>query len=166
MPRDPGFLAALPRLSSIAAAPRESRALTAYDATLAWSALILLALGLVMVYSASIATAEALAYTGYRPWYFLVRHAAFVAIGLAAALFAFQIPLKIWQKLAPYLFIAGAALLVAVLIPGIGKSVNGSKRWLSLYIVNLQPGADEARRRPYAASYAVRRAAFLPPSSR
>ena len=137
MPRDAGFLGALPRLSSIAAAPRESRKMPAYDATLAWSALMLLALGLVMVYSASIATAEALAYTGYRPWYFLVRHAAFVAIGLAGALLAFQIPVKIWQKLAPYLFIAGAALLIAVLIPGIGKSVNGSKRWLSLYFVNL-----------------------------
>ena len=162
MPRDPGFLAALPRLSSIAAAPRESRVLTSYDATLAWSALILLALGLVMVYSSSIATAEALAYTGYRPWYFLVRHAAFVAIGLVAALFAFQIPLKIWQRLAPYLFIAGAGLLIAVLIPGIGKSVNGSKRWLSLYIVNLQP--SELMKLAvvlYAASYAVRKAAFL-----
>jgi len=113
MPRDAGFLGALPRLSSIAAAPRESRAMPAYDATLAWAALMLLALGLVMVYSASIATAEALAYTGYRPWYFLVRHAAFVAVGLLAALFAFQIPLKIWQKLARYLFIAGTALLIS-----------------------------------------------------
>jgi len=68
MPRDPGFFAALPRLSTIAAAPRESRAMPVFDATLAWSALLLLALGLVMVYSASIATAEALAYTRYRPW--------------------------------------------------------------------------------------------------
>ncbi|MEP6996984.1 MAG: putative lipid II flippase FtsW [Betaproteobacteria bacterium] len=134
----------------------------AYDASLAWSALMLLALGLVMVYSASIATAETLAYTGYRPWYFLVRHALFVAIGLIAALFAFQIPLKVWQRLAPYLFIAGAALLIAVLIPGIGKSVNGSKRWLSLYVVNLQP--SELMKLAvvlYAASYALRKAAFL-----
>src|SRR5689334_19321010 len=139
MPRDPGFLGALPRLSSIAAAPRESRAMPAYDATLAWSALVLLALGLVMVYSASIATAEALAYTGYRPWYFLARHAAFVAIGLA-----------------------GAVLLIAVLIPGIGKSVNGSKRWLSLYFVNLQPSElMKLAVALYAASYAVRKAAFL-----
>ncbi|MGH8712726.1 MAG: FtsW/RodA/SpoVE family cell cycle protein, partial [Casimicrobiaceae bacterium] len=162
MPRDPGFLASLPRLSSIAAVPRETRAIPAYDASLAWSALLLLALGLVMVYSASIATAEALAYTGYRPWYFLVRHAVFVAVGLLAALLAFQVPLKVWQRFAPYLFIAGATLLVAVLIPGVGRSVNGSKRWLSLYLVNLQP--SELMKLAvvlYAASYAVRKAAFL-----
>ena len=92
----------------------------------------LLAIGLVMVYSASIATAEAMAYTGYRPWYFLARHAVFVAVGLVAALVAFQVPVKVWQRLAPFLFIAGAALLVAVLVPGIGRAVNGSSagcRW-------------------------------------
>src|SRR5439155_14088828 len=66
------------------------------------------------------------------------------------------------QRLAPYLFVAGAALLVAVLIPGIGKTVNGSRRWLSLFIVNLQP--SEFMKLfvvLYAASYAVRKAAFL-----
>src|SRR5439155_12101382 len=101
-------------------------------------------------------------YTGYRPWYFLVRHAVFVAAGLSAALIAFQLPLKLWQRLAPYIFIFGAALLIAVLIPGIGKAVNGSKRWLSLVVVNLQP--SEFMKLfvvLYAASYAVRKADFL-----
>jgi len=133
-----------------------------YDVTLAWAALLLLAIGLVMVYSASIAMAEASAHTGYRPWYFLARHGVFVAAGLASAFVAFQIPVKLWQRLAPYLFVAGAALLVAVLIPGIGKTVNGSRRWLSLFIVNLQP--SEFMKLfvvLYAASYAVRKAAFL-----
>ena len=162
MPRDEGLLASLPRLSSIAIAPRETRAWPAYDASLAWSALLLLAIGLVMVYSASIATAEALAYTRYRPWYFLLRHAASIAVGLAAALLAFQIPLKLWQRLAPWLFVAGGALLLAVLLPGIGRSVNGSRRWLPLLVVNLQP--SELMKLAvvlYAASYAVRKAAFL-----
>jgi cell division protein FtsW len=134
----------------------------AYDPTLAWAALLLLSLGLVMVYSASIATAEASAYTGYRPWYFLARHALFVGAGLAAGMVAFQVPIKVWRALAPYLFIAGAALLVAVLVPGIGRAINGSKRWLSLGIVNLQP--SEFMKLfvvLYASSYAVRRAAFL-----
>jgi cell division protein FtsW len=115
-----------------------------------------------MVYSASIATAEASAYTGYRPWYFLARHALFVGAGLAAGMVAFQVPIKVWRALAPYLFIAGAALLVAVLVPGIGRAINGSKRWLSLGIVNLQP--SEFMKLfvvLYASSYAVRRAAFL-----
>jgi len=132
------------------------------DPTLAWSALLLLSLGVVMVYSASIATAEASAYTGYRPWYFLARHALFVAAGLAAGVIAFQIPVKVWQALAPYLFIFGGALLAAVLIPGVGRSINGSRRWLSLGLVNLQP--SELMKLfvvLYASSYAVRRAAFL-----
>jgi cell division protein FtsW len=115
-----------------------------------------------MVYSASIATAEASAYTGYRPWYFLVRHALFVAAGVAAAVVAFQIPIRVWRALAPYLFIVGAGLLVAVLIPGVSRSINGSRRWLSLGLVNLQP--SELMKLfvvLYASSYAVRRAAFL-----
>ena len=141
---------------------RDARALAAYDASLAWTALMLLAIGLVMVYSSSIATAEASAHTGHRAWYFLARHAAFVAVGLAAAAVAFQVPMRAWQQLAPWLFIAGAVLLVLVLVPGIGRSVNGSRRWLSLAVVNVQP--SEFMKLAvvlYAASYAVRRAAFL-----
>lgn len=133
-----------------------------YDPTLAWSALLLLAIGLVMVYSASIAMAETAAYTGYRPWYFLARHAVYVAAGVAAGLVAFQVPVNVWQRLAPYLFIIGALLLVAVLIPGIGKAVNGSKRWLSLIVINLQP--SEFMKLfvvLYAASYSMRKADFL-----
>ena len=133
-----------------------------YDASLSWAALLLLAIGLVMVYSASIAMAEASAHTGNRAWYFLARHGMFVAVGLVAAAVAFQVPMRAWQRLAPWLFIAGAALLVLVLVPGIGKSVNGSRRWLPLGVINVQP--SEFMKLAvvlYAASYAVRRAAFL-----
>jgi cell division protein FtsW len=142
--------------------PAKARALAAYDASLAWAVILLLAIGLVMVYSSSIAMAEASAYTGYRAWYFLARHAIFLAVGVAAAAIAFQIPMSAWRTLAPYLFIAGAALLVLVLVPGIGRSINGSRRWLSLAVINLQP--SEFMKLAvvlYAASYAVRRAAFL-----
>ncbi|HSQ80910.1 MAG TPA: putative lipid II flippase FtsW [Casimicrobiaceae bacterium] len=133
-----------------------------YDVSLAWTALLLLAFGLVMVYSASIATAEASVRTGYHPWYFLVRHAVFLTIGLATAFFAFQVPVKVWEQTAAWLFIAGAMLLVLVLIPGIGKSVNGSKRWLSLVVVNIQPSEFmKLASVLYAASYAVRKASFL-----
>jgi cell division protein FtsW len=161
MPRD-GLLATLPQFYPLSAAPRESRGMLAYDPTLAWSALLLLALGLVMVYSASIATAEASAYTGYRPWYFLARHALFVGVGLAAGAIAFQVPVKAWRALAPYLFVAGAVLLIAVLVPGVGRAINGSKRWLTLGIVNLQPSEFmKLFVALYASSYAARRAAFL-----
>jgi cell division protein FtsW len=100
--------------------------------------------------------------TGNRPWYFLARHAMFLVVGLFAAAVAFQVPVKAWQKLAPWIFIAGVVLLVLVLVPGIGRSVNGSRRWLSLAVINLQP--SEFMKLAvvlYAASYAVRRATFL-----
>ncbi|HTL74830.1 MAG TPA: putative lipid II flippase FtsW [Casimicrobiaceae bacterium] len=133
-----------------------------WDLSLAWCTLILLAFGLVMVYSASIAMAEASPHTGYRAWYFLARHALFLVFGLTAAFFAFQIPVKVWQRVAAWSFIAGAALLVLVLVPGIGKSVNGSKRWLSLVVFNIQPSEFmKLAAVLYAASYAVRKAAFL-----
>jgi cell division protein FtsW len=162
MPRDAGLLSTSPRFSALAALPREGRAMLNYDVTLAWASLLLVAIGLVMVYSASIAMAEASAHTGYRPWYFLARHAVSVVAGLFAALVAFQVPLKGWQRAAPYLFMLGAVLLVAVLVPALGKQVNGSRRWLSLYVVNLQP--SELMKLfvvLYAASYAVRKASFL-----
>ena len=83
---------ALVRKPPLRPLPREPRAMLAFDVSLAWSALLLLALGLVMVYSASIPMAEASAHTGYRAWYFLARHAMFLALGLAVAFFAFQVP--------------------------------------------------------------------------
>jgi cell division protein FtsW len=155
--------ATLPALSLLSGgSARHPRAMLAWDASLAWAALLLLALGVVMVYSSSIAMAEASRHTGYRAWYFLARHTAFVVIGLVAASIAFQVPMKAWQKLAPYVFLAGAVLLVIVLIPGIGKNVNGSRRWLALGVFNVQP--SELMKLAvvlYAASYAVRKAALL-----
>jgi cell division protein FtsW len=147
---------------ALGALPAHSRTMPLYDASLAWTAGLLLAIGLVMVYSASIAMAEASPYTGARAWYFLARHAAFLGVGLVAAVFAFQVPLKVLHKLAPLVFVVCAAMLILVLVPGIGKSVNGSRRWLSLFVINLQP--SEFMKLAvvlYAASYSVRKAAFL-----
>jgi cell division protein FtsW len=142
--------------------PRDPRTMMTWDASLAWCTLLLLAFGLVMVYSASIAMAEASSHTGYRAWYFLVRHAVFVALGLLAAFVTFQVPIKVWRRVAVWFFAIGAVLLVLVLVPGIGKSVNGSKRWISLVVVNIQPSEFmKLAAVLYAASYAVRKAAFL-----
>jgi len=138
------------------------RTMLVFDVSLAWSTLILLAIGLVMVYSASIAMAEASAHTGYRAWYFLARHAVFVVLGILAAAVAFQVPVKVWERLAIWLFAIGAVLLVIVLIPGVGKVVNGSRRWLPLGLVNIQPSEFmKLAAVLYASSYAVRKAAFL-----
>ena len=136
------------------------RVMTDYDTVLTWIIAGLLSLGLVMVYSASIATAEAGKFTGYQPTYYLVRHAIFVLVGLSAGLFVFQVPTQTWQRLAPYLFLFGVVLLMLVLIPGVGRSVNGSRRWLSLLIINLQPSElMKLFAVLYAADYAVRKGA-------
>src|SRR5258708_33509889 len=144
------------------ASARDARTMLAYDASLGGAAVLLLALGLVMVYWASIGMAEASTHTGNRAWYFLMRHGIFVAIGLGCAAVAFQVPVKSWERLAPWLFIAGGVLLLLVLLPGVGRTVNGSRRWLSLFVVNVQPSEFmKVAVMLYAASYAVRRAAFL-----
>src|SRR5690606_20310561 len=104
-----------------------------------WSGAGLLLLGPVMVYSASIAIAEGSRFTGYQSHYFLMRHAVFLAVGIGLGLVSFRFSLARWQQLAPVLFVAGVVLLIVVLIPGVGREVNGAQRWLSLGPVNLQP---------------------------
>src|SRR6186713_3033837 len=108
------------------------------DPALLWSALLLAAFGLVMVYSSSIAMAEAERFTGYRSTYFLVRHGVSFAIGLALAAAFFRVPVWLWQRAAPWLFLAGTVMLIAVLIPGIGREVNGSRRWIPLGFAGFQ----------------------------
>ena len=86
--------------------------LAEYDHALLWSGVLLLALGLVMVYSSSIAIAEGSRATGHQPTYYLLRHAVFLAFGLLVATVAFQFRLRFWQQAAPYLFLLGAGLAV------------------------------------------------------
>ncbi|MDP3678574.1 MAG: putative lipid II flippase FtsW [Methylotenera sp.] len=133
-----------------------------YDQGLLWVTLILLGLGLVMVYSSSIAIAEADRAVGHNSSYYLVRQAIFLVISLSAAFVAFNIPVAWWQKMAPYLFLLGLALLVLVLIPGIGRVVGGSRRWLSLFVINLQPSElMKLFAAMYVADYTVRKAAVM-----
>ena len=141
-------------------AERQPRA--EYDRVLMWLTLLLLALGLVMVYSASIATAEGSRMTGNQPTYYLLRHGTFIAVSVVAAAVVFQVPLRVWQLAAPYFFLLGLALLGLVLIPGLGREVNGSQRWLSLYVINFQP-SELAKIAVvlYAADYTVRKAAYM-----
>ena len=144
-----------------AALKRPSR-LPLYDESLVWSTVLLLAIGLVMVYSASIAMAEAGRSSGFQPQYFLVRHAGFLVVSLLAALVAFQFPMRLWQQAAPYLFLFGAFLLIVVLIPGIGREVNGSQRWLRFFGIGFQPSElVKLFVVLYAADYTVRKAAHM-----
>ena len=110
-----------------------------FDHGLFWVSIILIGIGLVMVYSSSIALAETAKKFGNSSSYFLIRQTLFICIGAAAGFITFLIPIRWWQKVSPYLFLGGLFLLILVLIPGIGHKVNGSRRWLSLMVFNLQP---------------------------
>ena len=133
-----------------------------YDQGLLWVTLMLLGFGLVMVYSASITLAEADKATGHQSTYYAVRHAIYLVIALLAGLVTFQIPTRFWQKVAPYLFLAGLVLLIMVLIPGVGRQVNGSQRWIPLGFATLQPSElMKLFATIYVADYTVRKAAFM-----
>ena len=130
-----------------------------YDFALVWAVLLLLALGLVMVYSSSIAIAEGGRSYGQQPAYFLLRQGAYLVVSFVLAMAAFQVPVAVWQKGALYLFLLGVGLLALVLIPGVGREVNGSQRWLSLFVVNFQPSEImKLFAVIYAADYTVRKA--------
>jgi cell division protein FtsW len=133
-----------------------------FDPAIVWICALLLALGVIMVYSASIAIAESSKLSGGNPHHFLLRHASFVAVGVVAAAAVLQVPMRYWQAAAPYLFMIGVVLLVAVLIPGIGREVNGSQRWIPLGTLNLQPSElMKLFAVLYAADYTVRKAAHM-----
>lgn len=96
----------------------------------------LIGLGLVMVGSASLAIAER---NLGEPFYYLIRQFIYVVSGLGLALIVSNLPLAWWSRSGPVLFILGAMVLATVLIPGVGREVNGATRWLSLGVFNLQP---------------------------
>ena len=133
-----------------------------YDQGVLWVSVLLLLIGMVMVYSASIAFAEGSKFTGNRAHFFLLRHSLSLALGLIAAYLAFQIPLATLQRFALPLFLLGVVLLVLMLIPGIGKSVNGARRWIPLGLMNMQPSElMKLFAVLYAADYTVRKAAVM-----
>ena len=108
---------------------------TGYDPWLAGAALMLLAIGLVMVASASITIAERL---HGEPLHYFYRQSAAAVLGLLAAFAVLKTPLELWERASVALLVAGIALLLLVLVPGIGREVNGSMRWIRLGPVNLQ----------------------------
>ncbi len=129
-----------------------------FDQPLVWVVVGLLVWSLVMVYSASIALPDSPKFARYEHTHFLVRHAASIAMGSVAALLAFQLPMRTWEKLAPWLFTAALVLLMLVLVPFIGKGVNGARRWIPLGFMSFQPSElAKLAVLMYAADYMVRR---------
>jgi len=105
------------------------------DPVLVAVCITLLSLGLVMVASASVGVADR---NFSNPFYYLQRQLVFVIIGLIAAALVYRIRLVQWEKSGVALLGFALFLLVLVLIPGVGKTINGSTRWISLGIINLQ----------------------------
>jgi len=132
--------------------------LQGFDQPLVWMVVFLLALGLVMVYSASVAMPDNPKFTRYSPTHFLTRHALSIVVAFVAAVVVVQIPVSVWEKFAPWLFAGALLALVMVLIPHVGKGVNGARRWIPLGFTNFQPSEwAKLAIALYAANYMVRK---------
>ncbi len=125
------------------------------DGRLLLVALTLMLVGLVMIASASIDVADL---RNDNPFHYVFRHGIFVCIALCAGAITYSVPLSWWQKSGWLLLAVSLLLLLAVLLPGIGKEVNGSTRWIGLGSINLQPSElAKLFLVAYLAGYLVRR---------
>jgi cell division protein FtsW len=106
-----------------------------YDPVLLLVMLALSCLGVVMVASSSIAVAED---HNVGPFYFLIRHLVFLAVGLGLAWALMQVELKVVEKYSHLLLALCFAMLLLVFVPGIGHTVNGAQRWLNLGVSKFQ----------------------------
>ncbi|BCU05625.1 putative lipid II flippase FtsW [Allochromatium tepidum] len=106
------------------------------DYPLLLCAIGLLAFGWVMVTSASMSIADACC---QNPFHYSIRHAIALGLALVLGLMAYSVPSHWWERHGTWLFLAGALVLILVLIPGIGRNVNGATRWIPLGPLNVQP---------------------------
>jgi cell division protein FtsW len=143
---------------SLSRTPATPVRMAGFDQALVWVTVALLMLGLVMVYSASVAMPDNPKFARYAHTHFLMRHVLSLAVAFIVAVLAFQVPMAVWEKLAPWLFVLSLLLLMLVLLPFIGKGVNGARRWISLGFMNFQP-SELAKFAVllYAADYMVRK---------
>ncbi|OWQ84290.1 putative lipid II flippase FtsW [Roseateles terrae] len=129
-----------------------------FDLTLVFVVLCLMSLGLLMVYSASIALPDSPRFAKYSPMHFFVRQSFFMVLGLLGGWLTVMVPVNVWERHAPKIFVVALVLLVIVLIPHVGKGVNGARRWLPLGVMNFQPSElAKLGIAMYAANYMVRK---------
>lgn len=137
-------------------------ALGPFDWTLFSVAAGLLGFGLVMVYSASIALSFRM---GEEPhgFYFLTRQFIYAGLGILAGWMAYQVPAERWQKVAPAVFAVAVVALILVLVPVIGKTINGSQRWITLGPLGNFQSSELMKLATilYAADYTVRKASHM-----
>ena len=133
-----------------------------YDQPLVWVTLLLMLFGMVMVYSASISLPDSPKFAAYKNTYFLQRQAIFIGVSLLVGLFVFRVKVATWQRLAPWLFVFTLLLLMLVFVPGLGVTVNGGKRWVSVAFFRLQPSElMKVVAVLYAADYTVRKQEYM-----
>jgi cell division protein FtsW len=128
----------------------------AFDSTLLCAVVGLIAVGTIMVTSASVSIVDG------EPLYYLGRHLGALGVGLAVLTVVVMVPTEAWYRLNWLLLVVGLGLLVLVLVPALGHTVNGSRRWLLVGPITVQ--ASEPARLClllYLASYAVRRSTEL-----
>ena len=118
---------------------RRSRGRDLVWAQLDWPLLLiaglLLFIGLVFVASSSLNLADR---QYQQPFFFLMRQGIFTCVAVGLGLLMWRVPMSVWERLGVPLLLVAFVMLVVVLIPGVGREVNGSVRWLSLGPVNLQ----------------------------
>ncbi|EED36121.1 cell division protein FtsW [Luminiphilus syltensis NOR5-1B] len=106
------------------------------DPLLSGLAITLIAVGLVAISSASIEYGD---HYFDNPWHHTIRHSIYLVLAVAAAGVAYMVPTTFWQRTSPWWLLLGFALLILVLLPGIGRNVNGSQRWLPIGPLTVQP---------------------------
>ena len=154
----PSATGPLPVRAHVATAGAPAVRLSAFDQPLVMVVVALMAFGVVMVYSASIALPDNPRFGNLSPGFFLQKHLLAIGVALVAALLTVQLPMSFWEKNAPWVFVVALVLLVAVLLPFIGKVVNNARRWIPLGFMNFQPSElAKLAIALYAANYMVRR---------
>ena len=106
-----------------------------FDPWLLCVALTLAGLGVVMVASSSMPYAMS---NGAGPFHYLIRHLVFLGLGLVIAVVLMRTEMKRIEQRSQFLLLMCFVLLLAVFLPGVGKTVNGAKRWLNLGVSNFQ----------------------------
>ena len=115
---------------------------------------VLVSIGLIAIASASIEYSD---FHFNNPWHHTERHALYLLAGLTAGGLAYMLPLETLQRLSPWMLFLAFALLILVLMPGIGREVNGAQRWLPLGPITVQPSEiAKLALLLYAAGYLVR----------
>ncbi len=136
-PHHPGHAAATHNPAGVQAAAQRRRQgrLPELDYALLLCAMAITGFGFIMVASASLPVAD---HSYGSPFHFIIRHSLALTLAIGAALVCYAVPVRWWERSGLLLFVIGLAMLVLVLVPGVGRTANGATRWIPLGPLNLQ----------------------------